>query len=319
MLACFVVLLAVCCFFVSNVLSEKTSIEHVIVLVMENRAFDHMVGFLREENPDIVGCVPGIEGCSNPDDPANPKKWISVSSDAVYRTMTDPDHSIHGTTTQIYPLGATNSSSLPMMGFVKDYSLRAGGDVAIAESIMQCFHPQHVPIITTLAREYALVDGWFASVPGPTEPNRCFVVSATSHGMGTNDVETMVRGMPQKTMFKQVLDMGLDYRLYMKQVPANLMFKDMRRKEARHRYRLFPTLLEDLKAGTVPDFSFIEPGYFDTPFESASDQHPDHDVSAGEQLIKEVYEAVRSSPVWNTTALVITWDEHGGFFGTYFH
>jgi hypothetical protein len=62
-------------------------------------------------------------------------------------------------------------------------------------------------------------------VPGPTEPNRCYTVAASSHGMGTNDEVAMVKGLPQKTMFSQVLDMGLDYRLYMKQVPANIMFK----------------------------------------------------------------------------------------------
>jgi phospholipase C len=118
-------------------------------------------------------------------------------------------------------------------------------------------------------------------------------------------------------MFSQVLQMGLDYRVYMQQVPFQLMFKDMRRKDARSRYRMYGTLLEDLANGTLPDFSFIEPAYFDTPLRGASDQHPDHDVSLGEALIKEVYEAVRASPHWESTALVITWDEHGGFFGKF--
>jgi phospholipase C len=118
-------------------------------------------------------------------------------------------------------------------------------------------------------------------------------------------------------MFSQVLDMGLDYRLYMKQVPANIMFKEMRRKDARRRYKMFGTFLDDLEKGTLPDFSFIEPAYFDTEKHGASDQHPDHDVSLGEALIKEVYEAVRASSVWESTALVVTWDEHGGFFGMF--
>ena len=299
----------------SSILSLQGKIEHVIVLVMENRAFDHVLGFLKETNNEIDGCLPNASGCSNPDDPLNPQKWTTVGNTAVYKTVVDPGHSIHSTYDQIYPFGgATNASSSTMMGFIKNYRAKTGDETS-AETIMQGFAPEHVPIISTLAKEFAVVDGWFASVPGPTEPNRCYVVSATSHGMGTNDVNQMVKGLPQKTMFRQVLEMGLDYRLYMKQVPATIMFKEMRRKSARKRYRMFPAFLEDLASGNIPDFSFIEPGYFDTPLAAASDQHPDHDVSAGEALIKEVYEAVRASPTWNSTALIITWDEHGGFFG----
>jgi len=64
----------------------------------------------------------------------------------------------------------------------------------------------------------------------------------------------------------------------------------------------------------MPSFTWVEPSYFDTPEFPASDQHPDHDVSVGDQLIKDVYDAVRNSPLWEKTALIITYDEHGGFF-----
>ena len=66
--------------------------------------------------------------------------------------------------------------------------------------------------------------------------------------------------------------------------------------------------------GNMPAFSWLEPNYFEAPNYPASDQHPDHDVSIGDQLIKDVYDAVRASPLWNKTALIITYDEHGGFF-----
>eukprot|EP01034_Spumella_vulgaris_P021748 gene21748-27803_t len=162
--------------------------------------------------------------------------------------------------------------------------------------------------------EYGFFDGWFASVPGPTEVNRCYAASATSHGMGTNDPVTMAKGLPQKTMFKQLLDMGLDYRVYFQIVPTVLMFKDMRHKEARSKYGDFDKLYADLKSGDMPAYTWLEPNYFDEPNSPAADQHPDHDVSVGDQLIKDVYEAVRASPLWDKTALLITYDEHGGFF-----
>lgn len=69
-----------------------------------------------------------------------------------------------------------------------------------------------------------------------------------------------------------------------------------------------------LYTGDMPAFSWLEPNYFEAPNIPASDQHPDHDVSIGDQLIKDVYDAVRASPLWEKTALIITYDEHGGFF-----
>jgi phospholipase C len=151
-------------------------------------------------------------------------------------------------------------------------------------------------------------------VPGPTMVNRAYAASATSHGMGTNDEKTIAKGLPQTTMFKQLLDMGLDYRVYFKDVPSVLQHKDMRRKAARERYHMFDKFFTDLDEGTIPEFTWLEPGYFSTPHQQASDQHPDHDVGQGEQLVKDVYEALRASSIWEESLLVITYDEHGGFF-----
>lgn len=244
-------------------------------------------------------------------DPTDPSAELcTVDNTAVYQ-QNDPSHSIHGTTDQIYSRGEANAAD--MNGFVSSYAAR-NGDSSGGSSIMKCFSPEHVPVITQLATEFALFDGWFASVPGPTMVNRAYAGSATSHGMGTNDKEVIAKGLPQKTMYKQLLDMGLDYRVYFQEVPSVAMFKDMRRAEARRRYRQLHKLADDLAAGDIPEFVWIEPSYFDLENHPASDQHPDHDVSAGEQLIKEVYDMVRSSPIWNNTAFIITYDEHGGFF-----
>jgi phospholipase C len=84
--------------------------------------------------------------------------------------------------------------------------------------------------------EYTVFDSWHAAVPGPTMPNRAFAAAATSHGMGNSDVEMIAKGLPSKTMFRQIEEMGLDYRIYFELVPALLMFKDLRHKDARPRF-----------------------------------------------------------------------------------
>jgi phospholipase C len=291
---------------------SSTNIEHVIVLMLENRSLDHMLGFLKQQNPEINGCLPNDKGCSNPVDPLDPASpQFTVDDTAVYAQVS-PSHSISGTTKQIY--GSADSTGAPNMnGFIKSYT-SSTGSVEGGEGIMKCFSPSHVPVIANLSMEYGFFDGWYASVPGPTMVNRAYAASGTSHGMGTNDEKTIALGLPQKTMFKQLVDMGLDIRVYFQIAPSVLMFKDMRHKDIRGKYKPFPKLYEDLKTGDIPQFTWLEPNYFDAENFPSSDQHPDHDVSIGDKLIKDVYEAVRASPIWEKTALIITYDEHGGFF-----
>lgn len=223
------------------------NIEHVIVLMMENRSLDHMLGFLKELNPDINGCLPNQEGCSNPVDPADPTSaTFTVGNEAVYSTSVDPAHSISQTTIQV--MGSSDGTVPTNQGFIKSYTSRMGGTEG-AESIMQCFSPAHVPVVANLSMEYGFFDGWFASVPGPTEVNRCYAASATSHGMGTNDEVQMVKGLPQKTMFRQLTEMGLEFRVYYEIAPAVLQFKDMRHKDARPKYHRMADFYEHVASG----------------------------------------------------------------------
>jgi phospholipase C len=202
-----------------------------------------------------------------------------------------------------------------MNGFIQSYQENFPvEDTTSAPGIMKCFSPEHLPVMTELAEEFGVFDSWYASVPGPTMVNRAYAGSATSAGMGTNDDITIAKGMSQKSVFRQLNEMGLEWKVYFQEIPSVLVFKDMRHKDARKNYRLMKTLKEDLATGNIPEFTWVEPGYFNAPGFPASDMHPDHDVSIGEQLVKDIYDSVRSSPVWNETALIITYDEHGGFY-----
>ena len=145
-----------------------------------------------------------------------------MDDDAVY-VQVSPHHSIVWTSEQVYglPKGTvpSNDDDRTMDGFVYSYADNFEGKTtpeALEQgaTVMKCFSPDHIPIMTNLSMEYGVFDGWFASVPGPTMVNRAYAGSGTSDGMGTNDYQRIVFGLPQKTMFKQLLEMGLDYRVY---------------------------------------------------------------------------------------------------------
>jgi phospholipase C len=155
-------------------------IKHVVLLMFENHSFDNMLGWLTRNNSQVKGLV-GNE--SNPLDPQNPSSPRVVVTDRGAYSDPDPDHSVPATTLQIYgtQLNADvehNPADILMDGFVAAYA-KHGSNGSI---IMDCFKPEAVPVISTLAMEFALFDEYFAGVPGPTFPNRLFGMSATSDG-----------------------------------------------------------------------------------------------------------------------------------------
>lgn len=156
---------------------------------------------------------------------------------------------------------------------------------------------------------------WFASVPASTQPNRFYIHSATSHGAMSNNRQDLVDGFPQKTIMDLVDEAGLSFGIYYQNIPATLFFKNMRQLKYMtnfHEYSLSFKL--HAKLGLLPNYVIIEQRYFDTKLLPANDDHPAHDVSEGQKFLKEVYETLRSSPQWKNMLLLITYDEHGGFY-----
>lgn len=144
-----------------NEKTNKTPIEHVVVLMLENRSLDHMLGFLKQKNSNINGCLPNQEGCSNPKDPAvSSSQTFTVDDTAIYE-QASPSHSISGTTQQIF--GSSTGTEAKMNGFIASYDKPTKGE---GETIMKCFSPDHVPVLANLTMEYLLFDGWFSSLPG---------------------------------------------------------------------------------------------------------------------------------------------------------
>jgi len=160
---------------------------------------------------------------------------------------------------------------------------------------------------------FALIDQWYSSFPGCTEPNRAFVHSCSSDGFTYNNVEILTAGFPQKTIQQSIMEVGGSWIVYYEEFPSALFMREL---------RFYPFNFETMESfysaceeGKLPTYSFLEPRYYSVTDEFlAQDQHPSHEISQGEQYLKYVYEAVRASPKWNSTALIITYDEHGGYY-----
>ena len=177
-----------------KVKTNTTPIEHVIVLMLENRSFDHMLGFLKKSRAEIEGCLPDNVQCKNPINPQDPSSPEVVVDDNAIYVQVSPSHSISGTTQQLYGSSVADiSKPAPMNGFITSYTSVTGA-TSEGSTVMRCFNESTLPILSTLANEFALFDGWHASIPGPTMPNRAYAASATSHGMGTNDEVTIAKG-----------------------------------------------------------------------------------------------------------------------------
>jgi len=146
------------------------NLKHIVVLMMENRSFDHMLGGLMKKYPKVNGLT-GNE--SNPDTKGAIAK-VQPNAEFQSQLDPDPDHHFPGVDLQIYGGQPPGPDRVPnMQGFVKDY-LTQTNDVKRSHFIMSYFTPDKLPVLSTLATEYALFNGWFSSIPGPTICNRAF-------------------------------------------------------------------------------------------------------------------------------------------------
>ncbi|XP_010926985.1 non-specific phospholipase C2 [Elaeis guineensis] len=284
-------------------------IKTVVVLVMENRSFDHMLGWMKQLNPEIDGVTGSEWNPVSASDPASPRVYFG---DGAHFVDPDPGHSFQAIREQIFGSNDTSAAPAPMNGFVQNARSMSEN---MTESVMNGFRPEMVAVYKTLVEEFAVFDRWFASVPTSTQPNRLFVHSATSGGATSNNVSLLVKGYPQRTIFENIDDAGLSFGIYYQNIPATLFYRNLRKLKYLFKFHSYDlTFKHHASKGSLPNYAVIEQRYFDSKLKPATDDHPSHDVYQGQMFIKEVYETLRASPQWNETLLVITYDEHGGFF-----
>jgi phospholipase C len=272
--------------------------------MMENRSFDHMFGGLKQAHP---GLEIWPNGYTNPDTQGTE---ISPQPKAEYQGQLDPDpnHDFAPVNEQIF-----NGGPAPgMRGFIQSY-FKQRKNVKSSHRILYYFKPDQLPVLSNLALEYVVFNRWFASIPGPTLCNRAFAHYGTS--FGHVGMEMKYFGHPIKSIYERLRAAGHTTKLYYFDRASSTLELVNLLQDQPQIFATYEQFLADCHAGTLPDYAFVEPNYSDHDGLIASDQHPDHHVAEGERFIASIYMAIKSNPaLWPATALLITYDEHGGIF-----
>jgi phospholipase C len=300
-------------------------VEHIVVVMLENRSFDHFLGYLYSDSGNVSPAgdpfagLTGKESCPGPDgNPVSTYPVIAENPHAYFMPGADPgegysntNYQLFGTTTAPAP-GATAT----MEGFVTNYAQAIASDhndgwavvAGTAPSmIMGCFSPSALPVLSGLARGFAVCDHWFASVPTMTMPNRAFVNAGTSQG----HMDDQTKSFTVPSIFGLLGDHGVSWKIYgYDRRPLTAMdFPDTDQAPAAN-IGLFTDFQADAGAGTLPAYAFVEPSWSST----GNSQHPNYNIAAGEQFLLDVYRALRGGPAWASTLLIVTYDEHGGCY-----
>lgn len=322
-------------------------IRHLFVLMLENRSFDHILG-----SSGISGWDP-ITGQPRKIDGLQEEIWANTDAEtavehaagppaaqAIPKDDGDPGHEFGDVLCQLGGLGAVASGEtlssgqyppIRLQGFVDSYVRNArktrGTRPAHPGRVMESFRPEQLPVMNQLAREFAVCDRWFSSMPGPTFPNRFFVHAASSGGMDDSPSSGRIFtsffdgfDFSNGTIFDRLESHGVEWKVFEgDSTPQVLSLSGIDPLDLANRIEDFDEFESVLRSDDFDArYVFIEPAY--APLHDLSDygcgtsMHPLNDVSRGERLLKKVYETIRNSSLWLKSALVVVFDEHGGFF-----
>lgn len=319
-------------------------ITHVFVVMLENHSFDNMFA---------MSGIKGITAATTSDSNLYNDETYYVQSSAPLSLPTDPGHEFPDAVEQLCGQNASYPPGGPFppidnSGFVANYAttLSEGTGLPPPEDfgdVMACFTtPTQLPVLYQLATEFALCDQWYSSLPGLTWPNRFFVHGASSSGLDANPSNTQIAewevpgegfNYPNGSIYDALRGADIPFRFYrdsdawgyslysddplsgsvLGSVPQVSSLSGVTLDEI-FSLRQFAS---DLQGPYPYPYTFIEPHYgevMDNTYRGGSSQHPMDDVYGGEHLLASVYAAIRNSPYWDTSLLIITYDEHGGLY-----
>jgi phospholipase C len=286
----------------------RDQLKHLVVLMMENRSFDHMFGGLKATDARIDG----LDGTQFNLDTTGAHAPVQPLAEFQGQLDPDPDHAFAGVDLQIFNGDTTPNRVATMQGFVKSYFAQRQ-DVDHSRQIMYYFAPDKLPVLTTLATEFAVFNRWFASIPGPTLCNRAFAHYGTS--FGHVGMEVFYANQQFKSIYERLEAAGKTPKIYYFDTQSSSLEVVNLLQHQPQFFGTYQQFLDDCRHGTLPDYCFIEPNYSDHGGWLASDQHPDHHVQEGERFIASIYNAIRENDtLWASTALLIVYDEHGGTY-----
>jgi len=262
-------------------------IDHVVVVMQENRSFDHYFGKLRDAGVRGVKGLP--RSASNPT--ADGERVRAYHEDRY--CIEDVAHSWNASHAQ-YDGGR-------MDGFVTTNDPNG-------ERAMGYFDESDLPYYYGLAKTFAIADRFFCSLLGPTFPNRLFLLAATSDGRIRNDIEVFER----PSIFGRLDDAGVSWKVYQSDLVLELLLSDVMNGNV-DRIRPIEEYFDDAALGTLPSVSFVSPLFF-ADIKTQSDEHPPANPQVGQRFVSSVVGALIDSPVWEDSALFLLYDEHGGFY-----
>jgi len=351
--------------------------DHVVVVMFENRSFDNLLGHLysadEKTSAEFDGLAQGEYSNVAPDGTRVDAHIYRGSTDAIMQQpQPDPGETYPHVNTQLFdvvdpasnsdltdhaveaPFNSPQPEDQPTnAGFVRDYVINfrlakrrepTPEEYSVA---MGGFSPEMMPVLSTLAREFAVYDNWYAGVPSQTFCNRSFFHASTSHGYVTNhngdDYEKWIAAPPAPTIFNRLEAKGIPWRVYYDATQlvslTGMLHAAVLEPYWKTHFRTMKQFYDDALNGTLPAYAFVEPRMIF----NHNDMHPPwgelrdgeltlddgstvqidnsahSDVRAGDKLLQDIYTAVRTSrsPKGSNamnTALVVTFDEHGGTF-----
>ena len=275
--------------------------DHVVILMMENRSFDHLLGWL----PGADGKQAGLR---YPDLTGKLHRTWNNGVDWQGCKYEDPAHQ--------WPDGQTQLNDGKGDGFL--FTQVASGQKAPVDLWpISYYGADALPILGTLARQYTTFDKYFAALNAGTWPNRLYQIAAATDVDATGDISAAGVAVPASkittTIWDRAADAGLSSGYYSYGEPMTAVFESKKYDAISHSSEDF---FAAAASGSLPNITFIEPDFTSVSefLGTSNDMHPHGSIRAGDAYIKRVYEAITQSPQWDKTVLVINYDEWGGFY-----
>ncbi|OBT53777.1 hypothetical protein VE04_05122 [Pseudogymnoascus sp. 24MN13] len=287
----------------ASIANLKDKIKNVVLITMENRSLDNLLG--GQKTKGIENSINNGPYC-NPLNLTDTSKGKACSRPKDYDSiLNDPDHGVPGNNIEFYGTFLPDNAAIQagklkptMDGFVHEqlrlYSAKQDPSV-LANQVMNYYTEEQVPVITGFTKEFVTFNNWHSGHPGPTNPNRAYIVSGTSAGHGTNDADFGKSALTQHSIFEQLSS-------------QNITWKNSAAVAGRGDAMYFAST--DADRGRVPQFTYVNPSCCGV---GTNSMHPTGLVSDGEVLLKQMYDAIRNGPQWENTLFIVTFDETGGF------
>ncbi len=265
---------------------QASAIDHVIVVTMENRSFDHFLGWL-----------PGADG------------WLTKDPNVTYTDSSGHAYPPKNLGTDFTGCGhpvPNNSYGTPNLtaydnGKMDGFLRVPGNDIYS----IGYYTAADMPFLSAFAQAYTTCDHWFAPILAETFPNRMFLWAAQ-----TDRLSNTYSPSNLATIFDRLSSAGVSHRYYFNNVPFLALWG--------FRYlfstSLFDDFLSDVSSGNLPSVSFVDPAFTELDDGLGNDDHPHSDIRNGDAFLSKVFHAVSTGPKWASTVLIVTFDEWGGFF-----